>query len=175
MTLITVIDASYRKERGWDFPGYPEGVWTAGTVISHDASGGSAIAQVNLATAGVPEGQAFSIETLSYQTNDTGALDFLVRPTNFDITGGLTIARGYQLENQNQTEPLAVVEPEGLAPHWFLGQIVDRSIASAISIQIRNTTGKVSIFHIGGYMWTPRSILQAEGGYRRPPDGLYAR
>lgn len=175
MSLITVFDAQVRRERGWDFPGYPEGVWTAGDIISHDASGGIAVAQVNVATAGVPEGIAYSIEAFEYETS-AGVTDLTLEPANFTMTNGLSIARGYQLADMNQVVDLRVVADGGkFGRPWFLGQVVDRTIASAISISVQNTTGKISIFHIAGYFWTPRSILQAPGGYRRPSDGLYSR
>lgn len=174
MTLITVFDAATRRERGWDFPGYPEGVWTSGGLFGHDASGGQATAQVNVATAGTPEGIAYSIEAFEYETSANTNVDLLLEPVNFDITAGLSIARGYQMVDVSGAAALAVVSAGKFERPWFLGQIVDRSIASAVSIVTANVTGKTSVFHLSGYFWTPRSVLQAEGGYRRPPDGLFS-
>lgn len=175
MTIITVFDADVRKERGWDFPGYPEGVWTAGGVASHDASGGIMVIQVNVQTAGVPEGNAYSVEALEYQTNSAAIVDLQLQAANFDFSGGLTLTRGYQLDPHNQSTGDAVLRANSFGRPWFLGQIVTRANASALSLVVDNVTGDISIFHLGGYFWTPRSILQAEGGFRRPPDGLYSR
>jgi len=176
MSIITVFDAKIRRERGWNFPGYPEGVWTAGNVFSHDASGGSATAQVNVATAGVPEGMAYSIEAFEYETSASANKDLILEPVNFDFSTGLSLGRGFQLISMTEAGPdLAMIETARFDRPWFLGQIVDRSIASAISIITQNVTGKTSIFHLSGYFWTPRSVLQAEGGYRRPSDGLFSR
>lgn len=175
MSLITVFDAALRRERGWDFPGYPEGVWTAGNVFQSDASGGSAVAQVNVATANVPEGIAYSIEAFEFQTS-ADTTDLMLQATNFDITTGLTVSRGYQMINFLQAgQALNLINGQRFDRPWFLGQVVDRTIASAISIVHENITGKVSIFHLSGYYWTPRSILQVDGGYRRPADGLFSR
>lgn len=174
MTLITVLDAERRQERGWDDPGYPIGIWTRGTVISHDASGGSAIAQVNLTTPDVPEGLAYSLEAFKYKTSATSNVDLMIQAVNFDITEGLSIPRGYQMGSFSGTGSGDDAMPLGrLDIPWFLGVVVDRTITAALSIITANVTGKTSVFHVAGYVWGPRSVLQVAGGYRRPPDGMF--
>lgn len=173
MTIITVQDAQLRKERGWDFPGYPEGVWTATAIISHDASGGQATFQVNLQTAGVPEGNAFSIEAFDYRTNNATSVELIIQAANFDFSAGVSQSRGYRMDDfALATGDSTLVDGQFTAP-WFLGVVVDRTIASSVSIVTPNITGKVSVANISGYYWTPRSILQIDGGYRRPADGMF--
>lgn len=173
MTIITVLDAALRKERGWDFPGYPEGVWTASAIISHDASGGQATFQVNLQSAGVPEGNAFSIETFNYRTNNAASVELVVQAANFDFSGGVSQSRGYRMDDFALATGDSVLVDGQWKPPWFLGVVVDRTIAAALSIVTPNITGKVSVADLSGYFWTPRSILQIGGGYRRPSDGMF--
>jgi len=173
MSIITVFDAQRRQERGWDNPGYPIAIWKAGSVISHDASAGSATAQVNVATAGVPEGLAYSIEAFEYETSATANVDLILEPVNFD-TSALSIGRGYQMVDMSGSgQLLALVKDSRFNRPWFLGVVVDRSIAAAISIITKNVSGKTSVFSIAGYVWGPRAVVQSQGGYRRPPDGMF--
>lgn len=176
MTIITVFDAAVRPERGWEFPGYPQGVWTAGAVFSHDASGGQAVGQVNLATSGVPIGIAYSIEAFEFETSADTLVDLLLEPANWDtVASGLSLARAFQMVQMTEATALAIVAADKFDRPWFLGKVSDAAVASAISIVTANVTGKTSVFHIAGYFWTPRSVLQAPGGYRRPPDGMFSR
>lgn len=173
MTIITVFDAERRQERGWDSPNYPIASWKSGSVISHDASGGAATAQINLATADVPEGLAYSMEYFFYETSANTNVDVIVRPTNFD-TSALSLGQGFQMADVGGAlAGLAMVLSPGLQRPRFLGVVVDRTIAAAISISAKNVTGKTSVFNIGGYVWGPRAVLQGVGGYRRPPDGMF--
>jgi len=56
----------------------------------------------------------------------------------------------------------------------FLGGQVSAGVVTRVGFRTTNVTGTVLAFNAQGYYWGPRSIL-ADGGLRRPLDGMYTR
>ena len=175
MSIISSVTAIRRQERGWDDPGYPIAIWTVVGSVLGDASGGQKRIQVNLASPGTPVGLAYSIETIDVESSETDDLHILIEAVNFDATQALGVSRHIDLTSSAATGvTIATVGiAAGLQRPWFLGVAVDPTVSAAVTLQTQNGDGDTVLAALAGYLWDPRSVLQAPGGYRRPPDGMF--
>lgn len=175
MTAATLVDVRYRQERGWDDPGYPIGIWRAGAIVNGDASGGLRVVQVNLRTfTGLPIGNAWSLEHIT-------AFDTEPTPKNLMLTvSGVEAA----IDGTRHSWVVPMVLPNAeantmLGPDGqgglplFLGVAISPLAAAAVLFTLANDDGENLSVTCEGYFWSPRSVLKAPGGFRRPVDGMF--
>lgn len=175
MTIAAVIQAIRRPERGWDNPGYPTGIWEAAGSVTGDASGGNRVIQINLrSTSGLPVGIAYSLEELMVRDADGAASVGDYQTTNFRIAGGVqTQWRRFISLTVPSTATIALQNSESHIRPVFLGIAHANNVAASVTVSIINQDTEVLSAIARGYMWDPRSVLQAAGGYRRPVDGMF--
>lgn len=176
MTIAAVIQAIRRQERGWDNPGYPTGIWEAAGTVAGNVSGGNRVIQINLrSTTGLPVGIAYSLEELMVRDGDGVAKVGDYQSTNFRIAGGVvTQWRRFINLAVPASATIAIQNAESHTRPVFLGVVSSPSVAASITVSFANVDGETLALIARGYMWDPRSVLQLEGGYKRPTDGMFS-
>lgn len=173
MSVSATVGISLRRERGWDLPEYPIATWEVGGQITGDGSGGTMAVQVNLKAAGVPVGNMWSLEELFVVTTNSGvSVGAQIRLSGIESP---------EPDNPSMQFIVPLVSPSGttalmaelLTPRLFIGRGSSTAAAAAIVASIGNSNATTFDIIARGYMWDPRSILTAQGGPRRPPDGMF--
>jgi len=176
MTIIFFAHPQQRPWRGYDDPGLPVGMWIAQGSVTGDGSGGSMTVRMEFKPEGEPvSGRYYSLEQLHVHhpqasADETGRL----RLNNMGIIGDTGLVnRDYALNLQVQLTNGAVLRLEDShALHLFLDRATLVDLVSTIDIGVTNVAAETLIATGEGYIWEPRSVM-AEGGLRRPVDGLY--
>lgn len=175
MSVVSVVQAIRRQERGWDDPGYPIGIWQAEGVVNGDASGGTRAVQINFrSTSGLPRGLAYSLEQIMAWDTEGTAKTIEFQSVNLDPGFANRTWRyllGIGAPNSATNTQLDVSDLRILK--LFLGMAIDPTTAAGVSVIAANDDGEVISVIARGYIWEPRSVLQLPGGYRRPVDGMF--
>ncbi len=173
MSIIAVADVGFRPENGWDSPNYPIRIWQASWSVTGDASGGVMTAQLNMKSAQTQPGNAFSLEQLGVVQSETAAGNPDLGLDGFELLAPGNVIQHWFLP----TVAVDVISDNLLEvskrTSRFLGRTGAQAAAATISISLGNANTETLECFAMGYMWTSRSVTQGQGGYKRPPDGLF--
>lgn len=143
--------------------------------MTGDATGGTMNVQVNLrSTTGLPIGNAWSLERISALDTELTPKTLLLFAANLQVqVSGMPFQWLVNLVRaQLTTSTILDASGQGGLP-IFLGLAQNALSASAITFGLLNANTETLSITAKGYIWTPRSVLQAPGGYRRPVDGMF--
>lgn len=172
MTIIAVEPALQRQERGWDNASLPIAIWEASGSVTGDASGGNKVLQINLQTIGTPQGLAYSLEQLMATDTEDNNQDLGLLVANFAVIG---VSWRYQIRLSFGSAASASAITLGTSdrPALFLGLIQQAATTASLSFLLPNVLNAVLSILCRGYIWGPRSVSTLEGGYQRPPAGMF--
>lgn len=171
MSLITVVVATQRQERGWDDPSLPIAVWQASGVAAGDGSGGIRALQVNLQTIETPAGLAYSLEQVSITDGDGNAKLVGVLIANLGRLSGTWVV-GIPLVVTDEANR-AVIDLQDTRPSLFLGLVNAQQATASLSFVLANVASPSMGLNCSGYIWGPRSVATFPGGYQRPVGGMF--
>jgi len=168
-----------RNFNGYQEPGLPAGYWHFELSSLGDASGGLNSVLVRFQVAGSPSpSQLWSLEHLNVSSSGIG-VGVLARLqiTNMDLvppmgsngatafTYTLTLIAGvFGVDMEYQNSPIQL----------FLGRAIDNNLNAGFQVDYDNVDATSLRIRAGGYFWPPGAAT-ADGGPRRPLQGLYAR
>lgn len=169
MAIIGVTPVSYQKFSGYEDPGLPSGFWFANGVVIGDATGGTQVAQINIAEATNQfNSQYYSLEAISITLARAANFDLRLAIFNMDrvfeytITLSLNATASNMLPRDTEMLPL------------YIGQAGLANTAAGLSFALPNVDTDLLSVHVEGYVWSARST-SVPGGPRRPSEGLYSR
>lgn len=174
MSIETIVEYRTRRERGYDDPSYPIGVWECSGRVTGDSSGTAMRVFMALKPAGVQPGNAFSLEQYALVNADHTLGPVSLQLSGMEIPGPGTQTIEYYIDAQNfsvTTDDAAPIT----SPKLFLGMAPYQAVAGGLQWSLANSSGQNFDVWARGYIWGPRSILQSVGGYRRPSDGMFSQ
>lgn len=176
MSIIVVVDAERRPERGWEDPGHPIATWLVAGRVTGNVSGGGMSVQVNLNSIGTQRGLAYSLEHLMARDSRATAVNLKLLVSNLEpifIAVPVTRLYGFPMIAIGGTSTEIVFEHKRAGLGLFMGIAATISSISALTFQLDNADGETLEITCAGYIWGPRSVVQLPGGYRRPLDGMF--
>jgi len=169
---------SIRPFRGYAEPGLPAGVWHFRLAALGDGSAGnlSVVAAFQITGRRSPS-QLWSLDQLMVNsTTSASTIDARLQIVNMDevpemgSTGALSDT--YSLALNPDTFGVALRRQLAQLP-LFMGQPINNGLNAGIQVDVPNPGATSLNMRAQGYFWTPDAI-NADGGVRRPPDGLFA-
>lgn len=174
MSIIVIVQAQMRQERGWDRPELPIGIWEAAGSVIGNASGGTKVVQVNLRTLNQgPVGLAYSLEQL-HATDGvevTGVAEVLI--SGFGVEGQSS-SFSFALNIFATDGGVASVQKFSFETPLFMGVSVSPAASNGLSVILDNEDLIQLDVLMRGYVWGPRSVLQLPGGYQRPAGSIFS-
>ncbi len=177
MTVTLSVPVQPRMWRGYDDPGLPVGAYISQGLEIGDVSGGVLQIEHAFKLAGEPgSARLYNIEQMSVLLTDpTGVSAFVVVVGFEDLpTTNVTVQR-WRFQTVNDGGGFATLPFTDLAGlPVFIGQsTAEAAVLAAVNVGLSNPGAGISLQSvIQGYIWEPRAA-QAEGGLRRPVEGLY--
>lgn len=174
MSIENIVEYRTRRERGYDDPSFPIGVWECSGRVTGDGSSGTMSVFLVLKPAGVQPGNAFSLEQYALVNSDHTLAPVSLQLSGIEIPGPGTQTIEYYIDalefsaTSDDSAPIT-------SPKLFVGIAPYQNVAGGLKWSLSNSSGQNFDVWARGYIWGPRSILQSVGGYRRPSDGMFSQ
>lgn len=170
MSVLAELASRRRAFPGYQDPRYPLYIWVGQTVVVGDATGGTRVASIILATGLGPKvSLLWSLEQLSVLDSDNVSKNSDLTFSGMDELLGTQITK-LTIVDGITTASLSPRETPSLP--LYMGAHADQSIAAALTLTTTNVDAAVLVLAAQGYVWGSRS-RSIPGGPQRPPTGLF--
>lgn len=176
MTVSQIVDVAYEHWGGYDDPRLPTRVWKMAGLVTGDLTGGQRNMVFRFVDSDAPRvSQSFSLEELYILDTDNVGKVCGITTTNFGEFGlltrqlGLSVAIDATGGTQAGLDVLAAQAVRGI----FLGSQRVSGVGMSITFQVVNINTATLQIWAGGYVWGQRSQSALQGGFQRPPNGIF--
>jgi len=164
------------------FIGSPGGLWVAVGEVTGDASGGKRQLNWNVTGPNNVNALYYSLEDLLCSDDAAGVrASMTIRgldPTPFPDLGSITRSYAIALvpitDQIGFSQSVPAIGSFNARPNLFMGRpATDPIVSNQLSFDIPNSNTDVWFVRVSGYWWW-QGAINAPGGFRKPPDGLYS-